>query len=224
MKKNLVLLVVCGALLCLPNSLHAQFHFSLAPTTGFNFNLHTGSDVSSTGTGFGFVIGGQAIMSFSPMFGLVEGITFYDNRSGTFSQSYPSKQYTNATDNVDNSVSLGYLQIENLFMVKLPKSGFYFVAGPVIGFNIEGSSEITVKSVDNTNPNLTATSKTKGSIKDALVRFELKIGAGYDIPITRNIYVFPQVTFGFGLTKVVSDVSWRVLTFQAIGGVKFVLS
>lgn len=224
MKKTFVLLVLLGLFLAFPSPSSAQFHFSLAPTTGFNFNLHTGSDLSSTGTGFGFVIGAQAIMSFSPTIGLVEGITFYDNRSGSFSQSYPSKIYTNATDNVDNSVSLGYLQIENLFMYKLPKSGFFFLAGPVVGFNIEGSTEYTIKSVDNNNPNLTASTKNKSTLKDALVRFELKIGAGYDFPITRNIYIFPQVTFGFGLTKVVSDASWRILTFQAIGGVKFVLS
>ncbi len=224
MKRTVLLLAVFGLLIVCASPSHAQFHFSLAPVTGFNFNLHTGSDLSSTGTGFGFVIGAQAVMSFSPTIGLVEGITFYDNRSGSFSQSYPSKIYTNATDNVDNSVSLGYLQIENLFMYKLPKSGFYFLAGPVVGFNIEGSAETTIKSVDNNNPNLTATQKSKSTLKDVLVRFELKLGAGYDIPITRNIYVFPQVTFGFGLTKVVSDVSWRILTFQAIGGVKFVLS
>ena len=224
MKKSLLLLALIGLFLMYPNPSRAQFHFSLAPTTGFNFNLHTGSDLSSTGTGFGFVIGAQAIMSFSPTIGLIEGLTFYDNRSGSFSQSYPSKIYTNATDNVDNSVSLGYLQIENLFMYKLPKSGFYFVAGPVVGFNIEGSTEYTIKSVDNANPNLSATTKNKSTLKDVLVRFELKIGAGYDFPITRNIYLFPQVTFGFGLTKVVSDASWRILTFQAIGGVKFVLS
>jgi hypothetical protein len=223
MKRGLLLLCLLGFFLALSPSANAQFHLSLAPIIGMNFNLHTGSDLGSTGTGVGMVFGGQAIMSFSPSLGLVEGITFYDNRSGSTSRTYPSKQYPDATANEDASISLAYIQLENLFMLKLPRTGFYFVAGPVLGFNIEGSTETTVKTVANYDPNQSVSTKTKASMKDVLVRFELKLGAGYDFPITKNLFIFPQVTFGFGLTKVVSDVSWRVLTFQAIGGVKFII-
>jgi hypothetical protein len=52
-------------------------------------------------------------------------------------------------------------------------------------------------------------------------RFALKVGAGYDIPIARNIDVSPQVTFAYGLTKVQSDVSWRILSIYAGASVRF---
>jgi hypothetical protein len=222
MKKTIRVLVSVVFLCMGASAAHAQFHLAIGPLTGGNFNLHTGSDLSSTGTGFGFVIGGQAVMSFTPTLGLVEGLTFYDNRSGSFSRTGPSQVYTNATQTSDVSVSLAYLQLENLFLLKLPRSGMYFVVGPVLGFNVEGSQEVTTKHVDNNNPNNTASDpKVKNSLKDVLVRFELKLGAGYDISISRDVLIAPQFTFGFGLTKVVSDVSYRVLTFQLVTSVKF---
>ena len=57
-------------------------------------------------------------------------------------------------------------------------------------------------------------------MKETLVRFELKAGAGYDIWLGKNIALTPQLTFGYGITKVVKDVTWRVLTIQALAGVK----
>jgi hypothetical protein len=224
MKKiTLGVLLVAVVSLCTSTS-NAQFRLSIEPVTGMNFNIHTGSDLSATGTGFGFVIGGRAVMSFTPMIGLVSGLTFYDNRSGSYSQSGPSQAYNNATQTTDASVSLAYLMFENLFLLKLPNTGLFFVAGPVVGFNVEGSGERTTKHVSNADPTQSVTDpKVKASIKDLLARFELKLGSGYDIPVSKNIFITPQVTFGFGITKVISDVSYRILTFQLVTGVKFVL-
>ncbi len=221
MKTRFLVLAVAVLALCFAPASQAQFHLSIAPVVGMNFNLHTGSDLDATGTGVGVVLGGQAIMTFSPMIGLMSGLTFYDNRSGSFTKSFPSKQYTNATANEDNSISLAYFQIENLFLLRLPRTDLIFMAGPVVGFNIEGSYDNSTKTVDNTDPNLSVTSKAKGSLKDLLVRFELKFGAAYDIHVSKNLIIFPQLTFGFGLTKVQSDVSWRVLTIQSVVGVRF---
>ena len=53
------------------------------------------------------------------------------------------------------------------------------------------------------------------------VRFEIKVGSGMDIPISNNIWLNPSLSFGYGLTKVQSDVSSRIMTFQALCGVKF---
>ena len=62
---------------------------------------------------------------------------------------------------------------------------------------------------------------SKTTIKDTQVRFELKTGAGYDIPVTKFIIITPQLTFGYGLTDVVKDVKWKIMTFQLLAGVKF---
>jgi hypothetical protein len=95
--------------------------------------------------------------------------------------------------------------------------------GPVLGFNISGETEVTttittqgVTFQDGTNKQ-----KSKSSLKDTQVRFELKGGAGYDIPLSRLITLAPQVSFGYGLTNVVKDVKWKVLSIQALASVKF---
>ena len=85
----------------------------------------------------------------------------------------------------------------------------------------EGEEAITL-----TTPGLTfqggsnkQTSKAK--IKDIQVRFELKGGAAYDIPVSKLFTITPQLTFGYGLTNVVKDVKWKILTFQLMSSVKF---
>ena len=129
----------------------AQFRLKLVPQTGMNFNLHTGSDIES-GSGFGIVVGGGVDMQFTNTIGLVTNLQFYDNRSGSISQT-GSNQYQDpnnpnstitSTVTIDNSVSLAYFMIEPLFKLSLPNSGFYFVVGPCIGFNVEGSTETTI--------------------------------------------------------------------------------
>lgn len=212
---------------------YSQFRMSVGPEMGMNFNLHTGSDLSESGTGIGFVIGGQVDMDFTQTIGLVTSMQFYDNRSGSTtqesSQQYQDNQGNPVTSTIsrENSASLAYFMIEPLFKLRLPGSGFYFLAGPSIGFNIEGTGE--VEATETLPPpytwdgqsNKRTLAKSKGSMKDLLARFELKFGSGYNIPVSNSIYLYPQLTFGYGITKVQSDLSWRILTIQALFGVKF---
>lgn len=218
---------------CLSGNSYSQFKMSLGPTTGMNFNLHTGSDLGETGTGFGFVFGGQIDMNFSRTVGMLTTLTFYDNRSGTAtktsSNQYQDNQGNPVTSTVSNetTASLAYFMIEPLFKLNVKNTGLYFIVGPSFGFNIEGTGEATVTETlpppytFNNGQNKVVNKISKASLKDLLVRFELKMGGGYNIPIADGIDLAPQVSFGYGITKVMSDVSWRVLTIQAVCGVKF---
>lgn len=212
------------AIICLivlsPASSNAQFHMGVAPALGMNFNIHTGSDLPQSGTGFGVVFGGEADMHFTRSIGMIARIAFYDNRSGSFSTT-GTVQGVNFT--VDNSASLAYLNFEPLITIALPQTSFFFFGGPSLGFNIQGSGEstTTITTPNVTFPDGTTKETSKASFKDLLVRFELKLGAGYEIPIAKKISLVPQVSFGFGLTQVQSNVNWRILTFQAIVPVVF---
>lgn len=226
MKKVFVYLFLASTIFLLTSNIGlAQFKLSVAPALGMNFNLHTGSDLKESGSGFGIAFGGYTDMAFSPTVGLITGLAFYDNRSGSTSTTGTEQVQgvgaVNFTQDVD--VSLAYFQIESLFKLTIPRSGFYFVMGPVIGFNISGETEstttITTQGVtfqDGTNKQ-----KSKGTIKDTQVRFELKGGAGYDISLSRLITLAPQVSFGYGLTNVTKDVKWKILTIQAMVSAKF---
>jgi hypothetical protein len=209
MKKSLTILLSFLFLITVP--LSAQFKLSLAPAVGLNFNLHNGSDLPESGNGVGLVVGGYAHMMFSKNIGMIAGLAFYDNRSGSYSST---KAYQGVNVTSDVSASLAYFQIEPLLKIAMP-TGLYFVAGPVLGFNIESEGEVKQSA-----PGYQS-STSKSTIKETLVRFELKAGAGYEIPIAKKIDIVPQVTFGYGLTNVVKDVKWKILTFQALCAVKF---
>lgn len=209
MKKIFLLFVIC---LLISSNLNAQFKLGLTPVTGLNFNIHTGSDLESTGNGFGFVVGAQADMSFSRNIGLVAGLAFYDNRSGSYSES--GTDYYYGQYNADVSVSLAYFQIEALFKYKLP-SKLYFVFGPELGFNEVSEAEVEI------NVPFYGSEKSKSTLRNTQTRFELKMGTGYEFPLTKDVDIVPQITFGYGLTNVIEDVSWKILTFQLQVGVKF---
>lgn len=204
---------------------YSQFKLSVAPALGMNFNLYTGSDLPESGSGFGLVFGGYADMSFTPTVGMIAGLAFYDNRSGSYSTTGTAQdpQAGNFNYTLDVDASLAYFQMESLFKLSIPKSGFYFVMGPVLGFNMSAEGEQTITL---TTPGLTfqgGSNKqtSKATIKDTQVRFELKAGAAYDIPISKLITLAPQLTFGYGLTNVVKDVKWKILTIQGMVFVKF---
>jgi hypothetical protein len=124
---------------------------------------------------------------------------------------------------VDNSTSLAYFIIEPLFKLSLPGSGFYFVGGPCIGFNIEGSVEADLTSENDQLTFPDGSTKQKATLRNTLVRFELKVGSGYDFVLSPLVTLAPQLTFGYGITKVVENVESRVLSIQLQAAVKFSL-
>lgn len=215
--KKLLLLTVISFLFFSSQAL-SQFRLKLGPNTGMNFNIATGSDVPETANGFGFFIGGTVDMEFTPNIGLISNLQFYDNRSVSSSDegTLQGIDYT-----VETSTSLAYFVIEPLFKLSLPGSGFYFVGGPCIGFNIEGSIEQDITSENDQITFQDGSTKAKATLRNTLVRFELKIGSGYDLALSPLVTLAPQLTFGYGITKIVENVESRVLTIQLQAAVKF---
>ncbi len=229
MKNSLRVSLFLAFVLLFANPAFSQFRLKLGPSVGTNFNIHTGSDLPQSGNGFGFVIGGQADMSFNPTIGLIANMQFYDNRSGSFtktSSNHYQDQQTGApvtsTVSTDNAASIAYFELEALFKINLKNNNLFFFAGPSVGFNIQGSYDQTVSETfpspyqNNNNSN-----SSKGSIQNMNARFELKLGGGYDIPTSSGMYITPQLSFGYGLTNVEQDVNWKILTIQALVTVKF---
>lgn len=198
-------------------SAQAQFRMSVGPATGFNFNLINGSDVESGGSGIGFLFSSQTDMTFNQdrSLGILFSMSFYDNRSGDFSVTYPGQGF-NQTQDTD--LSLSYFMFEPLFKFRLPV-GVYFVFGPALGFNL--SAERNVK-YTNTYPNgQQQTGTGKETLKNTNTRFALATGAGYDIRLSNLITLAPQLTFRFGMTDIVENFSLKIMTFQAAVACKF---
>ncbi|NWF89263.1 MAG: outer membrane beta-barrel protein [Ignavibacteriaceae bacterium] len=218
MKKTFTFLFIASTIFLLAsNTSFAQFRLKLGPNLGLNYNIGTGSDVDETMTGIGMVIGGTVDMAFTPTIGLITNMQFYDNRSGGTSTegSVQGIAYT-----VNDDRSIAYFMIEPLFKLTIPSSSFYFVAGPAVGFAVQGSYDVRITSQNNQVTFQDGSTKATGSIKDMLVRFALKFGSGYDIKLG-SIFLTPQLAFEYGLTNIVSDVKARILTIQLTTAVKF---
>ncbi len=219
MKKIFTVIVLFSLFLFYPmNNVQAQFGMKIGPNVGLNFNIGTGSDLKETMTGFGILFGATADMRFTPTIGLITNLQFYDNRSGSYDESgtYQGINYT-----VENSASIAYFVIEPLFKLTLPASNFYFVAGTGLGFNVESTGEQTLKSANGQLTFNDGSTKSKTTLKDMLVRFELKLGSGYDFVLSKLVTLTPQLTFGYGITKVQSEISARIMTIQLQTSCKF---
>lgn len=218
MKKLCFLLVTLTLIMLLSNQTNAQFHMGVGPSLGFNFNLHTGSDLDEGGSGLGLVLAAQTDMTFTQdrSIGMIASLVFYDNRNGS-ATTLGNQNGVNYS--AENDVSISYFQIETLFKYRLPM-GIYFVFGPEIGFdlNAELESEITYPQYPTYSGE-----KQKSSLKNVNTRFELKMGAGYDIPLSKLITLAPQLTFGYGVSDVIEDVDYSILTFQALVTCKFMV-
>jgi hypothetical protein len=220
MKNTKVLLTVAAFMLLFTSGSFAQFKMSVAPVTGMGFSIHNGSDLDQSGNGFGVVAGGLIDMQFNQSVGLITNFGFYDNRSGSYEDDITFQPGVVGT--VENSVSLSYFTIEPLFKFQFP-SRFYLMIGPSLGFNLSAENEIveTITTPDWTFDGENKTRKSKGTIRNTNTRFELKAGAGYNIRVANGFDIAPQITFGYGLTNVVEDVEWKILTIQANVAFKF---
>jgi hypothetical protein len=217
MKKLLLILVV---LLVVVLPAQAQFEFKIGPVTGLNFNIASGSDVKQTTNAFGFLIGAKMDMNVAEHIGLLTNIVFYDGRGLNNSEE---STFNGISYTIDNDYSIAYFTLEPLFKVRIPRTMFYFFAGPQVGFNIASTWESALTSDGDqlTFPN--GSKKMKGTMKNMKTRLEMKGGGGMDIPIADGIDVSPEVSFGYGLTKISSEGNSRILTIQTMCSVKFVL-
>ncbi len=223
MKKYLF--IVLFAFLCINNS-QAQFRMSIGPALGLNFNLHNGSDIDEGGSGFGMAFTAQIDMSFNSdrSLGILTTMAFYDNRSGSTSQTASQNQGNQVVSfNIDNDVSISYFQLETMFKYRIPNVGVYFLFGPALGFNLsaELEREVTITTPGYYFQNGQQSQKSKETLKNTNTRFALAAGSGIDISISRLITLSPQLTFRYGISDVIEDVSYKILTFQAVVACKF---
>ena len=221
MEKSIHLLFCVLILFIFSQTTNAQFKMKVGPQLGLNFNIGVGSDLQQTPTGFGFVFGGQVDMNFTPMIGLIANLQFYDNRSGSYSHDGTIQNGSPYTETIGTSIA--YFMVEPLFKLAIPRSGFYFVMGPMMGFNIEGSQENSVTSPNNDvfYGGIQGQTTQKFTLQNMNVRFGIKFGSGYDITLSRLIDLTPQFNFEYGITNVRSNVSSKILTFQVLVGCKF---
>jgi hypothetical protein len=207
MKKILTLISI--TIFLISTQSFGQFHLKAGPALGLNVNVASGDLTTDTYSGIGILLGGQLDMNFSPMIGLILNLNIYDNKSVSTSGTQGTTDYT-------EDVSLGYFEIQPLFKLQIPKSGFYFFAGPGMGFNIQ-STDNTTQTTGNNQPQT-----NKSTLKNLAFRFDIKGGAGFDISTGSLLDISPEISFAYGITNVFSKgASWKIMTINFTSVFKF---
>jgi len=199
---------------------HAQTKMALGLALGGSYNTHTGSVLEKTASGVGLVGGGQIDLSFTKSLGLLTTIYVYDNRLGksTYALTEGGIDYS-----LDASVTVAYAGVEPLLKFTFPDIRFYIVAGPNIGFKVEGQSVVnaTITTPGYSFSNGYASQTTKSDLADVNTRFELSLGGGYVFAIDKQSRLTTQVSVAYGLNTIQKSVDWHISSIKLIAGLEF---
>ena len=197
-----------------------QTKMALGLALGGSYNFHTGSVLQKTGTGAGFVGGGQIDLSFTKSLALLTTFYAYDNRIGAYTR-------TETVDGLDYSLDLSvtvvYAGVEPLLKITLPDYRFYVVVGPSIGFMVQGKSEVTttITTPGYTFSNGYSFQTTTSDLADVNTRFEVNLGGGYVFAVDGQSRITTQLSFAYGLNNIEKNVDWRINSVRLIVGLEF---
>lgn len=213
----LFIVTLCTLSLSLAQEITTRPQWWLGGGLGVNFNMYSGNITSlnnnvtglatpfEQGSGAGLQLG--ALVEYKPtfMFGGKLHVGF-DSRSGSFDDAGGHTL----------STSLNYLSLEPSLRVSPFESGFYFFAGPRLGFNV-------TKSFEHTPPGGSTREEDWSEVRGVNVGGQ--IGAGYDVALTRSdaatqIEVSPRLSVHFG-QGVRSVQEWTNTTLRLGVDVKF---
>ena len=218
MRKMLVLsvaVVLVGA-----GTVMGQTKMALGLALGGSYNMHTGSVLQKTGTGAGFVAGGQIDLSFTKSLALLTTFYGYDNRIGQYTRT---ETQAGIDYSFDFSVTVAYAGVEPLLKITMPDNRFYVTAGPSIGFKVDGKSDVTttITTPGYSFSNGYSSQTTSSALTDINTRFELHFGTGYIIVIDGQSRLVTQLSFAYGLNNVQKNVDWRINSIRLIAGLEF---
>lgn len=202
------------------STVQAQYKLAVGLVFGANVNVHTGAALQKTATGVGFVTGGQAELSFTKSLGALATVNFYDNRIGSYTHTFTD---LGVDYSADESETVVYLDIEPLLKFTLPDVPFYVVAGPSVGFSIQGKSEATttIMTPGYSFPDGTDNLVAKTDLQNVNTRYEVKVGCGYTYVIDKKTHVNIQFIYSDGLNKVTRDLDWKIMSFGLTAAFEF---
>jgi hypothetical protein len=164
----------------------AQIQYSVGLGGGANVVYHY--DAEQSFASFNPLITSQLDMQFSRSLGLLVWLDLLNGMS--FNPDF--------NDGYDYRYSIYYLSLSPTLKLCFPRSPLYFFAGPGVGLK-------TLGKVRQSLGNMSATA----SIPNMNVRFDARIGAGYDLFLSNRFVLSPFVTYNHGLNGIRSNTFWQ---------------
>jgi len=185
-------------------------------TGGLGLNMHnpdwtdhgplTGRPLryNQTSTAIGYYGGIIANFPINDIFTISARIG-YNNLNGTIKATATNG---NITESTTIDTRLEYFEVSPILELHnlLPVKNIYFLVGLELAtpFTAEGDLTYTENSTPST------WSRMNTPMEDKVPRVALAVGAGYVIPLSKNVFLTPEASFRFGITNISSESSWTV--------------
>lgn len=176
------------------------------------------------GSGLGFAVGATLDLALTPSFGLqLRGL--YNRRAGSFDETVDMLEIHPETSTMLTTVTrdktewtFDYVNVDLLARIQLAPESFYLLIGPSIGFLAGNQAALTQEIVQPFDIYYQEanyqTTPTERELKTASMsheisgfsgtRVDLRAGVGTWIPISEGLYLTPELTLSYPLTKMVS--------------------
>ena len=176
------------------------------------------------GSGIGFAVGATVDLALTPSLGLtLRGL--YNRRAGSFEETVDMREIHPETSTTLTTVTrdktewtFDYVNLDLLARIQLAPESFYLLVGPSLGFLAANSAALTQEIVQPfdiyyqeasyqnfpTERELKTASMTHEIDGFSGTRVDLRAGVGTWIAISDGLYLTPELTLSYPLTKMVS--------------------
>ncbi|HOV91641.1 MAG TPA: OmpA family protein [Candidatus Kapabacteria bacterium] len=185
-------------------------------TGGLGLNMHnpdwtdhgplTGRPLryNQTSTAIGYYGGIIANFPINDIFTISARIG-YNNLNGTIKATA-----TNGIITESNTIDtrLEYFEVSPILELHnlLPVKNIYLLVGLELATPFTAEGDVTY--TENSTPS--TWSRMNTPMEDKVPRVALAVGAGYVIPLSKNVFLTPEASFRFGITNISSESSWTV--------------
>ena len=191
------------------NELHTNF--GIYGTGNFNFftpnfapdNTNSSLLFNSNKTTFNGSIGLIGNFPLNNRF-VISGRVGYNGMSGTLNQTAGNTSYSlsNSLNYIDLSP---VLQVHNLLF----NENFYLLGGLEFGIPLTKTSTLT-------NQTATSTIANNSVIQNTQMRSAIGVGAGYNIPVSHNVNIIPEISYWIPMNNVSSSSNFSTLNIPQL--------
>ncbi len=213
--------------------------FWVGPQAGLAMTTHSGGFLTplcrcefADGTGKGFIAGVELGYTLSRVVAVAVKVLYQDLR-GDYSNTVTlptlvvgEPERVPVAFQRDLKLGLSYLSINPMLQLH-PLWGFYVQAGPAFGIRTKSSYSYTMRPIDPAYTYLADGSSVAEILEDSgeldgakSTRLDVRVGAGYNLPLSKYVFLAPEVTYNLPVSTIAADDDWKVSAIQVAAVLK----
>jgi len=152
---------------------------------------------------------------------------YWDNRSGTFTVTHTDNAVlsngvpTEIDAEFDKAMTLRQFSLDvPLKWMPFKRNNLFFLGGASLGFIINNRFHQSESIISPSNAYFTSNNRQDRVLADGMItgvqRFQygMCLGVGYDVPVSKEMFLAPEITNVLGFTNVVNSPSWTIVALR----------